>query len=369
MQPVALPSLVYVLGPEHSPSPEYVPSPEHPPSPVEVPYVPEPEYPEYLVLSDAEAPLEDQPLPADASPTALSLGYVADSDPDKDPKEILLMEGMDEDDDEKEEEHLAPADSLVVPVIDPVPSARDTESFKTDESAPIPRSPHTKVPFAQTRLRRARKTVRLKPPMSASIEARIAEHATAPTPPLPVASPPLPLPSPLTTTPIDAGVPLGYRAPGIRMRAASPPLLLPSTYHRTDILEAEMPPRKRACFTTPTHGHEVGESSAAGAARQLRPTLEADLRRDRVMETGRRLRSFRFLDREAMYARTTWTSSEDRSAAIKAHVRTLEAQVATLIAQTSLLQIQLTTVLERIMTLEARDLEPQDEPAKAGSSC
>ncbi|GKG56174.1 hypothetical protein Tco_0577249, partial [Tanacetum coccineum] len=44
-------------------------------------------YPEYLVPSDVEAPLEDQSLHADASPTALSPGYVADSDPDEDPEE------------------------------------------------------------------------------------------------------------------------------------------------------------------------------------------------------------------------------------------------------------------------------------------
>ncbi|GKF89346.1 hypothetical protein Tco_0263309, partial [Tanacetum coccineum] len=53
MQPVDLPSL------------DYVPGPEHPPSPIEIPYVPEPEYPEYLVPSEDEAPMEDQPLPAD----------------------------------------------------------------------------------------------------------------------------------------------------------------------------------------------------------------------------------------------------------------------------------------------------------------
>ncbi|GKC13139.1 hypothetical protein Tco_1009921 [Tanacetum coccineum] len=53
---------------EAPPSPDYVPGPEHPPSPV---YVPEPEYPDYLVPSDDEAPMEEQPLPADASPTAL----------------------------------------------------------------------------------------------------------------------------------------------------------------------------------------------------------------------------------------------------------------------------------------------------------
>ncbi|GJZ23714.1 hypothetical protein Tco_0561173 [Tanacetum coccineum] len=72
---------------------------------------------------------------------------------------------------------------------------------------------------------------------------------------------------------------------------------------------------------------------------------------------------------QATYARRAWTGSEDRSAAIEAHVWTLGAHVATLIAKTSSLQTQLTTSLGRIETLEARDPEPQDEPAEAGSSC
>ncbi|GKF67519.1 hypothetical protein Tco_0197198, partial [Tanacetum coccineum] len=88
-RPVAPPSPDYVPGPEHPPSPYYMPGPEHPPSPVEVPYVPELEYPEYLVPSNAEAPLEDQPLPADALPTALSPGFIANFDPDEDPEEDL----------------------------------------------------------------------------------------------------------------------------------------------------------------------------------------------------------------------------------------------------------------------------------------
>ncbi|GKG20296.1 hypothetical protein Tco_0380097, partial [Tanacetum coccineum] len=58
------------MQPVAPPSPDYVPGPEHPPSPIEIPYVPEPEYPEYLVPSEDEAPMEDQPLPADASPVA-----------------------------------------------------------------------------------------------------------------------------------------------------------------------------------------------------------------------------------------------------------------------------------------------------------
>ncbi|GJX48091.1 hypothetical protein Tco_0273281 [Tanacetum coccineum] len=160
-------------GPKHLPSPDYVPDIEHPLSLVKVPYVPGPEYPEYLVPSDADVPLEDQPLPADALPTALSPGYVVDSDPDEDPEEDpeedhtdYPVDGEDdddepsddddddddtddkdeepsedEDDDEEEEEHLALADSSAVPVVDPVPLAGDTEAFETDESAPTPRSP------------------------------------------------------------------------------------------------------------------------------------------------------------------------------------------------------------------------------------
>ncbi|GJW76849.1 hypothetical protein Tco_0138531 [Tanacetum coccineum] len=42
--------------------------------------------------------------------------------------------------------------------------------------------------------------------------------------------------------------------------------------------------------------------------------------------------------------------------------------VATLITQTTSLQTRLTTALGRIATLEARDPEPQDGPAEAGSS-
>ncbi|GKG60443.1 hypothetical protein Tco_0612044, partial [Tanacetum coccineum] len=69
------------------------------------------------------------------------------------------------------------------------------------------------------------------------------------------------------------------------MRVASPPLLVPSTSYRTDIPETEMPPRKRAFLTTLAPGLEIEESSATGAARQPGTTLEADLRRDKVMET------------------------------------------------------------------------------------
>ncbi|GJR02059.1 hypothetical protein Tco_0525043 [Tanacetum coccineum] len=142
-----------------------------------------------------------------------------DDDTDDDDEEPF----EDEDDDEEEEDHLALTDSYVVPVVDPVPLARDTEAFETDESAPTPRSPQTKVPYAQTRLRRARKTIRLEPPMSLSME--------------------IPL-SPLLPLPVLLSMP-------------------PPVDHREDVPEVELPPCKRLCSTAPTSKYEVGQSSTA----------------------------------------------------------------------------------------------------------
>ncbi|GKC18459.1 hypothetical protein Tco_1020609 [Tanacetum coccineum] len=168
-------------GHAHPLSPAYVPDPieldEHVPV-----YVPEPEHPEYHAPSDDDIQIEDLPYVDDASPTAKSPGYIADSDSieedtnvdsidypdepedgkeddDEDSEEDLEedhseeheLEDDDNDDDtddedeeptkDEEEEHLALADSSIVPVVDPIPSARDTEAFETDESVPTPRSP------------------------------------------------------------------------------------------------------------------------------------------------------------------------------------------------------------------------------------
>ncbi|GKE68735.1 hypothetical protein Tco_1526807 [Tanacetum coccineum] len=218
-----------------------------PPSPD---YVPGPEYPEYLAPSDDDIPVEDQPLPTDASPIALSPGYEEE-------------EAFDNDVEEEEEEHLAPTNSTL-PAIDSVPSVKETKPFETDESAatpPPPISPQTIVPSSMTRLRRARMTVRPQTSLSASIEALIVEYGFAPTPPLP---PPSPL------TPLSSTLP---HIPSPPLPLPPPPLLLPSTTHRTDISEAEMPPQKRVCFTAPTHRFEVGESSTAAVARQTGHTL------------------------------------------------------------------------------------------------
>ncbi|GJX89608.1 hypothetical protein Tco_0341622 [Tanacetum coccineum] len=100
----APPSPDYVPGPEHPPSPDYVPGPEEPEqASLSLDYVPKPEYPKYLVPSDAKALMEDQPLPYDASPAALSLGYIADSDPKEDPGEDLEEDPADGGDDVDDE--------------------------------------------------------------------------------------------------------------------------------------------------------------------------------------------------------------------------------------------------------------------------
>nr|GEX61185.1 putative reverse transcriptase domain-containing protein [Tanacetum cinerariifolium] len=222
-----------------------MPGLEHPPSPE---YVPGPKYLKYVAPSNDEVPIEDQHLPTDASPTTLSPGYVADSDPkedpEKDPEEDPANYPADgEDDDDKEEEEKIEA----------------SNEENDEEEEHLPSTPAT---------------------YGSTTEALIAEYAAAPTPPSPapsplspwssllshILSPPLPLPSPPThTRPTYDDALLGYKATMIRSRAASPPLLLPSTTHRYVIPKADMSLRKRARFSAPTFGFEVGESSSATA--------------------------------------------------------------------------------------------------------
>ncbi|GKF51049.1 hypothetical protein Tco_0147516, partial [Tanacetum coccineum] len=62
------------------------------------------------------------------------------------------------------------------------------------------------------------------------------------------------------------------------------PLPAPSTSRRADIPEADTLPRKRLLLTTPKPRCEIGESSAAAAARQPGPTIETKL-----LDTERRM--------------------------------------------------------------------------------
>ncbi|GKE35713.1 hypothetical protein Tco_1455035 [Tanacetum coccineum] len=308
-------------------------------APLSPDYVSGQEYPKYLALSDEEVPMEDQPYAIADSPIALSPGYVADSDPEEDPEEDSEDGPVDypadggngdEDDssdEEEEEEHLAPADSVVAPVVDHVPSSEETEPFETDESAATPPSP----PAYRTT---ARISIRPEAPMPFPSEEEVERLlALPPPPPSPLislsppsaeerlarclAAPALPS-SPLPIVPYPYGspnhvrAPPGFRAAMGRLRASSPsthhplhpspPLppppsslhITPPVDRREDIPEAELPPRKRLCLTTLTSRYEVGESLNAaprptrgyGIDYKFIGTLDSKTNHQRAEEVG-----------------------------------------------------------------------------------
>nr|GEU52761.1 hypothetical protein [Tanacetum cinerariifolium] len=355
--------------------PEAAPqSPEQaPPSPD---YMLGHEYPEYLATSDDEIPVEDQPLPVDALPTALSPGYVADSNPleedlekvpEKNPKEDHVdysadkgddddeeeesskedddeeeEEALEEDKDEEEEEHLALAYSDALLAIELVPSAEETEPFKTDESAATqPPPPQTIVSLSMTRLHREKIFVQPHTHPSPSTEALVVEYAFAPTPPSPppsplsplssplyrIISPPLLLP-PLHNSPTYARAPLGYRAAMIPLPplyVPSPSLLLPSADRRSDIPKADMPSRKWLCLTTPTSRFEVRDSSTSTATGQIGYTL--------AQEVNKRVTDLATTQRQDAHELYAWSRSEDRSMALEALISAQEARITALEAQ------------------------------------
>ncbi|GJR41486.1 hypothetical protein Tco_1217170 [Tanacetum coccineum] len=347
-------------------------------APLSPDYVSSPEEPKQAPLSqnleeDPEDDPEEDPIDylADRGDEEEEESFGDDAD-DEDGEEA----SKEEDDGEEEEEHLASANSSTVPVDDPVPSAEETEPFKTDESAPTPPLP---------RLRKARISVRPQTTMADATEALI---ATIPSPPLPLPSPPLPLPTP------------------------SSPLLLLATDPREDVFEANVPSLKRLCLTAPTPRFEVGESSVAATARQLgldvgyritdvwddmvgdieeRASTTLEELRQRVTDLAatiaRDTHEMRFhlhttmlLDREARHAQQTWPQAMDCKRAVHAKLLAYRAEVRALHEQISVLQRQRTGDIDRLtrhiqqgygMTKEpepARDPEHQDGQEDAGSN-
>nr|GEV15308.1 hypothetical protein [Tanacetum cinerariifolium] len=220
------------------PSPDYVSDPEYPPSPE---FVSKSVYPEVMPTEDDILPAEEQPLPAAASATTESSGYIDEFDPDEDPEddpeedpeEDLADyptnggdEGDDKDEsadddknddidfkgDEEEDEYLAPADStdVALPAVDHAPSAEETELFEIDESAATP-SPHHAY----------RVTARM----------------------------------------------------SIRPQTPNQFLQIQRLLDREEIPEADLPLRKRLC-TAHTGTYELGESSIAAAARPREPVRD-----------------------------------------------------------------------------------------------
>ncbi|GJV63739.1 putative reverse transcriptase domain-containing protein [Tanacetum coccineum] len=205
------PSPDYIPGPEVPPSPDYIPGPEEPQSPPPLDFVPEPILNPLQIhqIWFSESPEED-----DEDPEEDPADYPADRDDDDDDDE-------DEDEDEEEEEeHPAPADS-----VPPVHRMTARISIRDEPSISLPPREEVERLLALTT-----------PPPSPLTP------LSSPLPPIP--SPPLPIPSPPPDIPTHIETP-----------------------------ESCLPLRKRLRFASPTPSHEVGESSAAGAARQDRPAI------------------------------------------------------------------------------------------------
>ncbi|GKC52071.1 hypothetical protein Tco_1074816, partial [Tanacetum coccineum] len=231
------PSPDYIPGPEGPPSPNYVPGSEEPeqapPAPVYLPYVPEPVYSEYMPPEDDVLLAEEQPLHDATSPTADSPRYIPESDPEEEPEEDdedpeedpadYPADGDDDNDEEEEGEHPALADSAP-----PVHRMTARISIRDEPSISLP-------PWKEVERLLALTT----PPPSPLTP------LSSPLPQIP--SPSLPLPSPLPNSPTHIEIP-----------------------------ESCLPLRKRVRFASPTPSREVGESLAAGAARQDRPTIERE---------------------------------------------------------------------------------------------
>ncbi|GKB10876.1 hypothetical protein Tco_0844799, partial [Tanacetum coccineum] len=271
----------YIGSPGVVPSPDYIPDHEEPQSPPLPDFVLEPVYPEYMPQEDEMFLAKEQPLPAAASPTAQSPDYVSvsdlkanpeeddDEDPEEDPVDYLANGGDDGDDEdesseddedeevdieaddkEDEEKHPAPADSVVValPAADQAPSAEETESFETDESAATP-PPHpayrvtarisipAPVPTPVWSDAEVARLLSISTPPSSPLSPWSSPLPQIPSPPLPV-SPPLPASSPvpvLSPSPPPSPIcSLGYQAAMIRLRAkaasTSHSLLLPPPF-------------------------------------------------------------------------------------------------------------------------------------------
>nr|GEX62536.1 hypothetical protein [Tanacetum cinerariifolium] len=299
----APPSPDYIPGPEAPPSPDYIPGPEAPPSPD---YIPGPEAPPSQTtyqgrryITDSKPEMEPEEEDGDDEKSeGNSIDYPTNRrDDDADDKgDDLSEDDADEkessDSEEEEEDHLA----LTIPApalhssISASKDSDETEPFEEGKTAvtpppfgylsptsyPLPPflmplpifTPLPPPPIILPRTRASMVLMRSAAPSTFILAPRLR------TPP--IGTPPLlPIPLPTSSFPLT--------------------LLLSSISGSKSVLEADMPLRKRARFTTPTGGYEVGESSVVVAARQIRPALTvANSRRaeDRLIGILRRERRY-----------------------------------------------------------------------------
>ncbi|GJS15554.1 hypothetical protein Tco_0410026 [Tanacetum coccineum] len=293
------------------PSPDYVPGPEYPPSPD---FVPEPVYPEFMPPEDEVLPAEEQPLPAAASLTSDSPGYVPESDTgedpeeddDEDPKEDPADGGDDGDDEDESSDDDEDKDVN----IEGMRRMRSTQLLPTLQLLlyQLLIRPHLLRRLSRLRPMKVSRLLAIPTPPPSPLSPWSSSLPQIPSPllpsilsPLPV-SPSLPVSSPPPASPILS---LGYRAAMIRLRAEAPstshslplpppiilshtrsdapslgtPSLLPiplptslpplhllSTDRRANRPEVTLPPQKRLGIGLGPR-YEVGESSSAPTAR------------------------------------------------------------------------------------------------------
>ncbi|GKC89356.1 hypothetical protein Tco_1150005 [Tanacetum coccineum] len=204
------PSSDYIPGPEVPPSPDYIPGPEVSPSPDYIPGPEKPQSPPSLYFVPEPMYHEYMPQEDEILPAEEQPLPAVASPTTNSP-------GYDE---EEEEEHPAPAD-----FVPPVHRMTARISIRDEPSISLPPREEVERLLALTT-----------PPPSPLTP------LSSPLPQIP--SPPLPIPSPPPNSPTHIEIP-----------------------------ESCLPLRKRVRFASPTPSHEVGESSAAGAARQDRPTI------------------------------------------------------------------------------------------------
>nr|GEW22510.1 hypothetical protein [Tanacetum cinerariifolium] len=293
---------------------------------------PSPDYPAYLEFMSPEddvLPAEEQPHPATVSHTTNLLGYITESDPEKDLededdedlKEDPTNYPIDRDDDDDEKEESSRDDD------DDEDEAEDEDEEKHLALADF-------VPPLAYRTT-ARMSIRARTPITFLSETEVARLLATPTPPpSPLTSYLSPLPHiPSPPPPACPTHPLGYKAVMIRWRAESPstshplplpppitppsgtppilpislptsslPLLLPSTDCRADVPEVTLPPRKRLCIAIRPR-FEVEECLSAPTARPTGSfrayygfvgTLDVKIRRDpcREIELSQRITDF-----------------------------------------------------------------------------
>ncbi|GJR26266.1 reverse transcriptase domain-containing protein [Tanacetum coccineum] len=254
-------------------------------------YISEPVYLEYHVPSDDDIQIKDQPYVTDASPSALSPGYIAASnlkeDPEEDSEEDSIDYAADTDDDEEEssnddeeeEEHLALLLILLYQMLIMSPPLRRQSCLRL-------------------------------------MSLRLHHHHHHPHT----------IPSPPTHHPLS--------------------LPAPSTSHRADIPEAELLPQKGLLLTAPITRFKIRESSSAAAARQPRSTASVYRRESEEFQTRHQdaqddraaLRDEVDTLRRYLSSLCTTHKKErvearqalDRS---KAHIRALEARIVVLETQ------------------------------------